>query len=677
MEQPLDENSKDDPLVERDRHAPESDFEKRFAYFSSSPVSIQIVIGPQYRYAYVNQSACNLMGRSKEELLGKESLTLFPEAETYGFKAILDKVYQTGEVYAIAEAPSTFMRAGQSHSGYFTITYERFKLEDKLNCIIVSTLDVSEQVSSRLKLQESEERLRIALESAELGSWDYNHLSEKIILDERSKVILGVAGEEEPGREQLLAIVHSQDVRELELAMESALANPAEARFTQEFRIIEKVTGNVRWIRSRGKAYFNELGKSYRFAGAILDITSSKEVSISRSEQMERAIHEWSQELTNVNEELMLKEGLIDAVLNTSNELIGVYDTNMRVIAYNRKVLELFGLKQEDVTGKNFLEIFPHAQGTSSHLLLMKAFEGKPVHNHTYQSSLSGRFFENTILPLIDQKGKMYAVLTMAYDVTDREETLQKMKASNEALQLVNQELEQFAFVASHDLQEPLRKIQAFSNRLYNSNHLKMDKTGLDYMNKISSSASRMSNMVKALLDYSRTTRDQLQFEKVDLNTIISGVLQDVELAIEQKKALLDCHHLPEIEAIELQMQQLFYNLINNSLKFSSDQPPRIEVNCHELTDDEIVSYRLDLKNKYVRITVKDNGIGFNQEEANRIFDMFHRLNTNGEYSGSGIGLSVCRKIVSIHKGLIYATSQPGMGASFHVILPLHQSHDK
>lgn len=233
-----------------------------------------------------------------------------------------------------------------------------------------------------------------------------------------------------------------------------------------------------------------------------------------------------------------------------------------------------------------------------------------------------------------------------------------------------NHDLEQFAYIASHDLQEPLRKIRNYTE-LLEKNIQDREKTNR-FLEKIDSASARMSSLIKGVLDYSRLTKAKIAYEQVELQKVLYNVKMDVELVIEEKKAKLSSDKLPAIIGIPQQLHQLFYNIINNALKFTESQP-HIQVLCRELGHDEIKAFEgLHTSVKYIELKFKDNGIGFDQKHAEQIFTIFQRLNPKEKFEGTGIGLALCKKIVDNHHGLISAESEPGKGTTFKVILPLN-----
>ena len=234
-----------------------------------------------------------------------------------------------------------------------------------------------------------------------------------------------------------------------------------------------------------------------------------------------------------------------------------------------------------------------------------------------------------------------------------------------------NEELAQYAYVASHDLQEPLRKIRIFSGILAAKSELSADAKLT--VGKIGESAERMALLIRDLLDFSRLLKSDSLMREVDLNEVATAVTKDFELIIEEKQATVTISNLPVIDAISLQMNQLFYNLLGNALKFSSTTAaPHITITSIPLSAEETLGYisRPIANMQYHHITVSDNGIGFNVQYAEQIFEVFKRLHGRDSYPGSGIGLALCRRIVGNHNGHLFAASVEGQGSVFHLILP-------
>ncbi len=254
------------------------------------------------------------------------------------------------------------------------------------------------------------------------------------------------------------------------------------------------------------------------------------------------------------------------------------------------------------------------------------------------------------------------------------EQRTHELQEINKELERSNSELQQFAYVASHDLQEPLRKIVTYSDRLMPLKGVLPDN-GKNYLDKIVNSSKRMTRLIDALLNFSRISRVDTKFVRTNLNEIVRGLLPDFDLILNEKGAKIFMENLPVIEAIPVQMGQLFHNLISNALKFAKENvPAEIKISSRRLQEEEVRQYKtMDESVPYVIITFQDNGIGFDSEFAEQIFIIFQRLHSRHHYPGTGIGLALCRRIVANHGGSMHASSAEGQGATFDIILPIKQ----
>ncbi|HEX5668083.1 MAG TPA: PAS domain S-box protein [Chitinophagaceae bacterium] len=271
-----------------------------------------------------------------------------------------------------------------------------------------------------------------------------------------------------------------------------------------------------------------------------------------------------------------------------------------------------------------------------------------------------------------DENGEAYKVIGTTRDITKLKEYEQELEVKINELNRSNKDLEEFAYIASHDLHEPLRKLSTFGQRLGASADQELSPANKDYLDRMLKATDNMRNLIDNLLEFSRVTRSAATFVKTDLNHLITEVLNEQELRIEETNAEVIVDKMPELEIVPSQMKQLFNNLLSNALKFiRPDAKPVIAFRCTRLLPEEILKYKLIQNREYVKIGVEDNGIGFDRMYADKIFQIFQRLHGKSEYSGSGIGLAICRKIVDNHKGLIFAESEPGKGSLFTIILPI------
>jgi PAS domain S-box-containing protein len=270
-----------------------------------------------------------------------------------------------------------------------------------------------------------------------------------------------------------------------------------------------------------------------------------------------------------------------------------------------------------------------------------------------------------TCTDIHDQK---LATDTLELKVAERTRDLQE---ANSYLHSINEELRQFNYIASHDLQEPLRKIMIFAERIKAHDSERLSESSRSFLERMSVSAERMSILLKDLLDFSSTQKEDL-FIQVNLNETIKDIESDLELLIMQKAATIHKEELPTLKAIPLQMHQLFYNLINNALKFTSPhRSPVVRIKGTLASARMLDEWSLPADTRYYHLTVSDNGIGFEPEFKNRIFVLFKRLHNQKNFQGTGVGLALCKKVVENHQGRIWAESEPDQGATFHVVLPI------
>ncbi len=246
----------------------------------------------------------------------------------------------------------------------------------------------------------------------------------------------------------------------------------------------------------------------------------------------------------------------------------------------------------------------------------------------------------------------------------------EQLVTNNESLKQMNEELDQFAYMASHDLQEPLRKIQVFSDKILRNNNFDPDSE--KYFNKIIASSKRMQSLINNLLEFSRHTVSSNDFRKTPLTDLVKNALTELEVEIEKSNAKINYNDLPVVSAVPGLMQQLFYNLFSNAIKFR--KPSRdlvIDVRAEKMNPDDLSDFiKYTNHRSYYKITVQDNGIGFDDKYAEDIFRVFKRLHSYHEYEGTGVGLSICKKIVEKHNGFIKAESKLDQGATFIIGIP-------
>jgi two-component system, chemotaxis family, sensor kinase Cph1 len=335
-------------------------------------------------------------------------------------------------------------------------------------------------------------------------------------------------------------------------------------------------------------------------------------------------------------------------------------DEEGRIVEANLTAAKQLGTERSILIGKPFNLYAAENYREELHLHLRKVF--KTQQPHTCVIKLDGKSRINCYVQLdstylLDSDGENLTRTTMT-DISDRKKAEEKLKALAGRLEISNMELEQFAFIASHDLQEPLRKILAFGDLLVRKSLDKLNEEGKEYLTRMQNSTKRMQQLIRDLLKYARVAAHTEPQDTVDLREAVMEVISDLELKIERFGANVEVFELPAVKGEKSQIRQLFQNLIANALKFHGEEQPHIKI-YSRLTDHDC------------RIFVEDNGIGFDEKYLDRMFAPFQRLHGKSAYEGTGMGLAICRKIVERHGGSITAKSKPGEGSTFIITLPL------
>lgn len=442
------------------------------------------------------------------------------------------------------------------------------------------------------------------------------------------------------------------------------------------------------------------------------ELLSGSEELQSLNEELETSKEELqssNEELIIINEELLNKQDQInisknytEAIVATLREPIVVLDTNLRIKNINRAFSKKYNITKPEAEGKLIYEIQNHLFDNALMRSMLEKVLPEKTQLDDYQISVNLLPFGESIMLLnarqvTNEKSKEQLILLAIEDITERrniEKRLQTLsdgfetkvkertaeleasniefKASVKELNQANIRLQQFAYIASHDLQEPLRKILMFISIL-EQQYPSLPEDVVVMLTKIGTSSDRMKTLIHDLLAYSYLSNDTALFVNTDLNIVLKNILIDFELLIKQKNVDLRISALPVINAIPLQMNQLFYNLISNALKFSKGNvQPVLEITSKKLTPSQVARHPvLNKELSWHEIIFKDNGIGFNQKYDKKIFTIFQRLHTNADYKGTGIGLAISHKIVENHGGIIFAKSKVQEGATFHIIVPL------
>ena len=390
-------------------------------------------------------------------------------------------------------------------------------------------------------------------------------------------------------------------------------------------------------------------------------------------------------ERKKAREELNLSLTRFQHMSDTMAQFVWTADADGKLNYFNKAVFDYSGLNYEILEKDGWLQmvhIDDHEENINKWIHSVKTGDHFILHHRFLRHDGEYRWQLSRAIPQYSSEGKIELWVGTSTDIHDHklfEEKLarevadrtQELNDTNMELQKSNAELEQFAYIASHDLQEPLRKIRTFASMLRGGNEAFTEKDN-NYISKIISSSERMTNLINDILNFSKLAQTDIAYVAVDLDDILRNVLQDLELEIESKNVMIHKETLPVIEAIPIQMNQLFFNLMSNSLKFAKvDVPLLVKISVTDLDPEQVARYgNLNKALQYVEVAFSDNGIGFDPQYGEKIFNIFQRLN-NRSYAGSGIGLALCRRIVHSHHGEILAESKENEGATFRIFLPL------
>jgi PAS domain S-box-containing protein len=369
------------------------------------------------------------------------------------------------------------------------------------------------------------------------------------------------------------------------------------------------------------------------------------------------------------------------------------WDVKANTLYWSPSLLRIYGLTEQEVEGlsyERFLDKVHPEDRSYVQSIIEKSFEEKKFREYYHRIVLK----DGTIKTLhargeiiVDSKGDVIKMIGTGQDITEQKNAQQELLRKTHELETMNDELQKFAYIASHDLQEPLRKIITFTSLLEKDLRPEVDNKGQVYIDKVVNASSRMQKLIDDILQFARLSGNSEPFETCDLNKLLEQVLSDMEVQITQTGAQIEVGKLPVIDCNPSQLGQVFQNLISNAIKFrNSDVQPKISITA--VVGPAMNHSRLDSQRqfsiigdpvyweaeKYCRISVKDNGIGFDEAYLDKIFNLFQRLHSKNTYEGTGIGLSICKKIVDYHHGTITAKSKPGEGAEFIIELPVTQT---
>jgi PAS domain S-box-containing protein len=623
---------------------------------------------------YANPAFENLLGSTHASIIGMEMKNLIDERHKRSFEKLFKDAFSgvsKGEI-----ALSFGNRRITVHISLSSL-YPRFKgigilitdLSEKKNQEIQMSnyrqklSDQEQQLLQAEVAQASTEKFRWMADSIPQKVWtadpngtmdyfnsrwaDYTRVNEKMLMKSGWK-----------------EIIHEEDWAATEKIWKKSIIE--RVGFEIEHRLLNK-DGNYRWHLTRAIPKDDDDGSMIMWVGTTTDVHIQKAFT----EELELRVDKATV--------------FLQTIFDSSEEVIASFDKNFNFTSMNRVAANYTDTDLHHFTGKNLLDVFPGLKDSQYMQTLERVLNGEYIHKkETIKVRGKARIFDTYYKPLVINL-EVSGIVIVATDITDfvditnvlhlakqqLEEQFTDIQKKNQELHHVNTELLSFTYVASHDLNEPLRKIKLFCNLILDRRN-QMSPETLKLFATVISSTERMQNLIEALLSYSKINLGDSGYTETNLSDVLDNVRSNISELLQDKKASIECMNLPALNVIPYQINQLFTNLISNAVKYAkTDVHPIIKICYSRVASSEIGADVPPPAPLYHKISFEDNGIGFDQIYHLKIFELFQRLNKSEDYAGTGIGLAICAKIVMNHKGYINARGEPGTGSVFNIYLPV------
>jgi PAS domain S-box-containing protein len=665
-------------ITDEKKHQQELELsEKRFrTLVMESPVPKAIVKGKDMVIEIANSALLKNIWKKKEsDVQGKKLFKIFPELRKQKYAQLLEEVYDSGNVYSESESLLYINRNGKNHEYYIDFEYAPQRESDNtISGIKITLIDVTEKVEARKKIEESEKRFRSLTESIPQLIWETDEKGNLLFASGKWFEYTGI---EPSGEAEWRALIHPDDFDENASIWSHSLATGEAYRCDVR---VKRKDGNYRWHAVIGEPVLDIDNTIVKWVGAFTDIHTEKAFT----HELEQQVTARTKELSLMNESLQKSEERYHLMVEEVQDYAILYLNHEGIVEnWNLGAEKIKGYKAHEIIGKNFSNFYTESDRKSNlpqKLLNIAIEKGKATQEGWRVRKDGSLFWASVVITAVhNKKGQVIGFSKVTHDLTEKKKADDKLKLNaleleqkNAELEKMNQELQSFAYISSHDLQEPLRKIQTFASQILEKEFENLSDNGKDKFQRMQNAAQRMQTLINDLLSYSRTNIQERIFKKTDLSKIVEEVKEDLKEEIEQKNAIIENCENCEANIIPFQFRQLLYNLISNSLKFSNPETPIvIKISSKIVKGEALENKKLEKDTNYCHIQIKDNGIGFDQQYSSKIFEVFQRLHGKLEYTGTGIGLAIVKKIVDNHNGIITATGEKNKGATFDIYIPV------
>lgn len=603
-----------------------------YSLLMQAPVGIGIFKGPGFVTELINQPLCDLYGKSSEEMMDKQLFEVLNFAKDLGLEDLANQVRLTGEPYQGKDRPITLIRDGVLQTIYVDFVFEPFRDEDgEISGIIAISIDVTEQVNARHKLEEAEERARLAAEAVNMGTFDINLVNGEIVTSTRFANIFGF--EKPVHRDRYLEVFHKDDLRSRLVAHRNAIKKGA---LFYESRVVWD-DGSVHWVRVEGKVFYNSDEMPHRILGTVLDITEEKK-NQEQQQLLEKALAD--------------SEQLLRKITSASPTCLFMCNENGAITYVNQTWIDWTGISYDDNMVSGWLEAIYEEDREKAIEEFVETLRNQVLYDVSFRiKHVDGtlRWCTACGQPQYSDDGSFCGYIGSCTDITEQKELQQQKDA--------------FIGIASHELKTPVTSIKAYTQVLEKILIKKGEHTEAGMMRKMNDQLDRLTSLISDLLDVTKINSGKLQFnpQNFDLELLIRDLVEDLQRTTDRHQLMEQYSPIGMVFADKERIGQVITNLITNAIKYS----PK--------TDKIIIS--TEMKDEEVSVCVEDFGVGISEENLCKVFEQFYRVSGDMQHTfpGLGLGLYISSEIIKREGGRIWVESVEGKGSKFCFSIPVHK----